>query len=366
MKGMSNELTASTLSRAQRSRAIDALLLRLESIEQTCGEAFPLYSPALEDRWTLSSGGSWLGGFWAGLWWLRARVSGAAADRDKAIRIGQRLAGKLQAPTLNRSMIFWYGLAPGALWFEHGESRLLLDQAGVALAPAFSPALGCIPLGCDMGGGPDGDQRIAIDTLAPTLRLLAHHPQNSVRQLASQHLQGTLDACSSGQGAYCGSVQHVQGRLLAQEPAGLWSRGQAWAMLGLVQAAGVYGEPFLSEAQRACEYWLQTRPEALPANRLDQPEAGEDPSAAVIAALAMLGLETLAGQARPWREHAERLLSAVLLSRYVVLDGASPGLFGGMHYRTREGEELVESSCSSFFLLLALLVLDGQVGALDC
>lgn len=366
MKAMPNELTANALSQAQRSRAIEALLLRLEAIEQACGEAFPLYSPALEDRWTLSSGGSWLGGFWAGLWWLRARVSGAAADRDKAIRIGQRLADKLQAPTLNRSMIFWYGLAPGALWFEHAESRQLLEQAGAALAPAFSQTLGCIPLGCDMGGGPDGDRRIAIDTLAPTLRLLAYHPQGSVRQLASQHVQGTLDACGNGQGAYCGSAQHVQGRMLAQEPAGLWSRGQAWAMLGLVQAAGVYGEPFLSEATRACEYWQQTRPEALPANRLDQPEAGEDPSAAVIAALAMLGLDGLAGQSRPWRAQAERLLAAVLRSRYVVLDGESAGLFGGMHYRTREGEGLVESSCSSFFLLFALLVLDGQAGALDC
>ncbi len=365
MNGMLHEVASTTLSRAERTRAIDSLLLRLEGIERACGKDFPLYSPGLEDRWSVSSGGSWLGGFWAGLWWLRARVTGASSDRDKAIRIGQRLVSKLEAPTLNRSMIFWYGLAPGALWFEHLESRQLLDQAGAALAAAFSRALGCIPLGTDMGGGPDGDRRIAIDTLAPTLRLLARHPQCAVRDLAGQHLQGTLAACGTWRGAYCGSVHCREERVMPEEQAGLWSRGQAWAMLGLVQAAGLYGEPFLSEARRACEYWLETRPEPLPANRLDHPDAGDDPSAAVIAALAMLGLDGQPGQLEPWHEHAERLLAAVVRSRYVTVGGATPGLFGGMRYRTREGEVLVESACSSFFLLAALLVLDGRMAALD-
>ncbi|WP_417701330.1 glucuronyl hydrolase [Pseudomonas sp.] len=356
----------SELMALQRTAAIDALLLRLEVIEHLCGEDFPLYSPGLEDRWTVSRGGSWLGGFWAGLWWLRARVSGASADRHKAARISQRLTGKMAAPTINRSMIFWYGLAPGALWFDDVPCRLMLDQAGAALAISFSRTLGCIPLGRDMGGGPQGDQRIVIDTLAPALRLLDRHPLDSVRELAAQHLQGTLAACGTWRGAYCASVQYCQQRVVVQEQAGCWSRGQAWAMLGLAQAAGLYGQPFTDLAQRACDYWLETRREALPANHLQHPDAGDDPCAAVIAALAMLGLDSLPGQSMPWREHAEGLLAAVVHSQHVELGGATPGLFGGMRYRTGEGDVLVESACSSFFLLLALLVLDGRINALDC
>ena len=62
---------------------------------------------------------------------------------------------------------------------------------------------------------------------------------------------------------------------------------------------------------------------------------------------------------------AENVSEPVLTGRYVTVGGATPGLFGGMRYRTREGEVLVESACSSFFLLAALLVLDGRMGALD-
>ncbi|QVM87292.1 glucuronyl hydrolase [Pseudomonas lalucatii] len=258
------------------------------------------------------------------------------------------MATKLDSPSLNRSMIFWYGAAPGALWFGDEQAHLLLQRAAAAVARAFDREVGWIPLGTAMGGGTDGDRRIAIDTLAPTLRLLALSPRCDIRELAGQHLQASLAACGTWQGAYCGSSQHVQGRIVRHEPAGHWSRGQAWAMLGLVQAAGLYGEPYLDLARRACDYWLESRPDPLPANRLERPEAGEDPAAAAIAALAMLGLSSLLGGAGPWREQAESLTAALLRSRYFSSAGATPGIFGGMCYRTGPGEELVESACSSF------------------
>ena len=136
--------------------------------------------------------------------------------------------------------------------------------------------------------------------------------------------------------------------------------------LGLVQAAGLYGEPYLDLARRACDYWLRSRPDPLPANRLERPEEGEDPSAAVIAALAMLGLSSLLGGGGPWREQAECLAAALLRSRHFGSTGVTSGIFGGMCYRTQMGEELVESACSSFFLLKLLLVLDGRVDPLAC
>ncbi|WP_439888413.1 glucuronyl hydrolase [Pseudomonas sp. MBLB4123] len=366
MNELFHQQPAETLSPAERRWAIDSLLQRLERVERSCQGGFPLYSPGLTDRWVVSSGGSWLGGFWAGLWWLRARVTGVATDRAKAAAFGPRLAAKLESQSLNRSMIFWYGAAPGALWFGDEQAQRLLEQAAAALARAFDREVGWIPLGTEMGGGADGDRRIAIDTLAPTLRLLAQSPRCDIRELAGQHLQATLAACGTWQGAYCGSSHHEQGRIVRHEPAGQWSRGQAWAMLGLVQAAGLYGEPYLDLARRACDYWLRSRPDPLPANRLERPEEGEDPSAAVIAALAMLGLSSLLGGDGPWREQAECLTAALLRSRHFGSTGVTSGIFGGMCYRTRMGEELVESACSSFFLLKLLLVLDGRVDPLAC
>jgi len=58
-------------------------------------------------------------------------------------------------------------------------------------------------------------------------------------------------------------------------------------------------------------------------------------------------------------------LAAVVRSRYFVSEGDLAGVFAGMRYRTRGGEELVESACSRFFLLSLLLAVEGRIGALE-
>ncbi|GEK46108.1 hypothetical protein HPA02_03910 [Bisbaumannia pacifica] len=365
MNSESHDFPPTDLSQVEVASAIDALLQRLEIIERACGDDFPLYLPGSDEGWVVSRGGSWLGGFWAGLWWLRARVTGVGGDCDKARRIGRRLDSKLHVRTLNRSMVFWYGAGPGALWFEDPEACRRLERAGEELTRAFDPELGFIPQGSDMGGGLEGKACVTVDPLAATLRLLARNAHGRFREVSWHHLQSTFDACGTEGGAWHERACYRQGLMVGEGVAGVWSRGQAWAMLGLVQAARLYGEPFLNGARRACEYWLESRPESLPENRLDHAGAGDDPSAAVIAALAMLGLDDLLGQAEPWRKHAKRLLSAVLRSQHLKIGGRTPGLFGGMHYHTREGEVLVESACSSFFLLSLLLVFDERIGSMD-
>jgi len=153
--------------------AIDQLLARLALIHAACGEAFPLYCRGLEQPWKVSAGGSWLGGFWAGLWWLRAFCSGADHDRQQAEQISQRLADKLDSDSHHRSLIFWYGAGLGARLLGSEPGTELARQARQRLALAFDPLLGAIPLGRDMGGGEQGDQCLSIDPLAATLRLLA-------------------------------------------------------------------------------------------------------------------------------------------------------------------------------------------------
>ncbi|SUD78357.1 hypothetical protein [Pseudomonas putida] len=57
----------------------------------------------------LSRRGSWLGGFWAALWWRRAQASGDAVDVAEARTWSARLAAQLGEPSVNRSFVFWYG-----------------------------------------------------------------------------------------------------------------------------------------------------------------------------------------------------------------------------------------------------------------
>ncbi|ALM52377.1 hypothetical protein [Halomonas huangheensis] len=354
----------SPLSQAERTKAIDSLLMRLDAIARLNEDGVPLYSSGLSNRWVFSRRGSWMGGFWAGLWWLRARISGAAVDRDTAQRIRRRLVDQMDVKTINRSMVFWYGAAPGALWFDDRTSHQMLETAAEVVAESFSHRLGCIPLGSGMGGGDAGEQCISIDALAPTLRLLAHSSRESIRRLGGAHLGGTLAGCGTREGAYHGQVTRPSYQN-PTEAAGRWSRGQAWAMLALAQAAELHGEPFLSEARRACEYWLTSRTQLIPVSHLDKPQEGEDPSAAVLSAIAMLGLSNQPGQTDGWKAQAERILAAVVRSRYFISEGDLAGLFVGMRYRTGTREELVECCCSSFFLLILLLVAEGKIGVLE-
>lgn len=354
------------LNQQEIDAAIAALLGRLDSIDAACAGCFPLY--ARDGRWEVSTGGSWMGGFWAGLWWLRARLGGAPSDQTKAAELCSRLQTKVSSDSLNRSLIFWHGAALGDLWHGDERARGLAERAAAELAGSFNARMGCIALGCDMGGGREGRRRISIDPLASTLALLHHSRQTWVREIAEQHACTTLAACGTADGAYAGGAVYDQGLFSREGQAGNWSRGQAWAMLGLSRAAHCYGEPYLSAALHACRYWQHSRGVLLPLNQLDRPDGVCDPSAAVMSALAMLQLAALTPVNQSLLEQANRQLAVVVRSRYFsVADDpgrqCAAGAFTGNCYRTREGrDELVESSCGTFFLLVSLLALIDRGG----
>lgn len=337
--------------------AIDQLLARLALIHAACGEAFPLYCRGLEQPWKVSAGGSWLGGFWAGLWWLRAFCSGADHDRQQAEQISQRLADKLDSDSHHRSLIFWYGAGLGARLLGSEPGAELARQARQRLALAFDPLLGAIPLGRDMGGGEQGDQCLSIDPLAATLRLLAVGAEPRSLGLGRQQLHSSFRACAGPDGAWSSHGRFVQGQWQAGDAPGNWSRGQAWAMLGLGVGAELYGAPFTADAQRAAEYWWRSRALAGPINRLYEPEGADDPCAAAMASLALLGLAATAADGAALRQRAEAQLATIIRG-----GDFQQGCFVGHCYRTAPAvEQKVETACGSFFLLAALLAWSGKI-----
>lgn len=360
------------LSREEMLRALELMIHRMDAIDANCANGFPLYSPGSTDQWLVSPGGSWVGGFWAGGWWLRAKVAESRSDQHKASAICQRLDNKIGADSINRSMIFWYGAALGDNWFSDEHARKLVKEAVAALAASYDPEIQCIPVGTDMGGGKEGNRLITLDTVAPLIQLFSRSECSRHEYISRWHADTLLAACRTDGDGFHTAACYEQGNFRPTDQAGEWSRGQAWALLGLSRAAAQWGEPYLSYARSACEYWRDSRPEPLPPNRLSYPSGLCDPSSSVIASLAMLAIADLIANGEQWRTYAHQQISAIIRSRYFTGfqengDKAAHGIFWGCCYKTNQGkDELVESAWGSFFLMSALAILVDAIKPGDC
>jgi len=364
--------TRSLLTRDEMLTAIELMIARMDVIDDRSGNGFPLYSPGTTDAWAVSSGGSWVGGFWAGWWWLRARVTESMADRRKAAQICLRLSPKIHSVSINRSMIFWYGAALGDRWFGDDSARSMARESAAALSASHDPAMHCIPLGTDMGGGANGDRCISVDTLASTIDLLNYNSHGQAEDIARRQVDIMHAVCGTAEGAYHSKALYEQGAFRPTDQAGVWSRGQAWAMLGLSRAAAKWGEPYLSHARSACEYWLCSRPGPVPPSSLDQLSGSGDPSASLIAALSMCALAEIVPDGERWLICAHRQIATIVRNQYFTglgepVGNAAAGIFWGACYQTKpDKQELVESAWGSFFLMAALCILAGVIKPTDC
>jgi unsaturated chondroitin disaccharide hydrolase len=205
-------------------------------------------------------------------------------------------------------------------------------------------------LGTALGAGGAGQRIITVDGLASLIDLLTYCGISEHTAIARQHSNTLIDACLTETGACHAEARAVNGYFQATDRAGDWSRGQAWAMLGITRAAQQWGEPYSSMAQSACDYWLNSRPQPFPLNRLSEPTGLKDPSATVIAALAMLSLAEQVTEGEQWRDAAIQQLTAVVQSEYL-----NNGIFSGCCYKIKPHQTaLVESSWGLFLLLSAL------------
>lgn len=358
----------SLLSRQEIKLAIKSMLDRMVYIDSICIDSFPLYAPANTGQWKTSSGGSWIGGFWSGWWWLRAYITNSISDRVKANDLCRRLSSKMPVDSINRSFIFWFGAAPGSHWFGDKYAQALERESISAITATYNAELRCFPLGKAMGGGENGNQCISLDSFAALVQLLGNSEVEQDRNMLRDHVDTLLETCFEPQGAFHASADYSQGKFVTSDNAGAWSRGQAWGMLGLCRAAARWQEPYVTHAQTACEYWRNSRTDILPLNRLDSPNGLLDPSSAVIAALAMISLADLIPDGSLWRLNAHRMITDVVRSQYFLgcqateVQEENPtvdsGIFRGCCYGTRPGqEELAETPWGSFFLMAALCTL---------
>ncbi|MEV7578904.1 sugar ABC transporter permease [Streptomyces erythrochromogenes] len=357
---------------ADTGRALAAVMERVAVTAAEVGARFPLYADPADGRWTTTGRGSWTGGFWAGLLWLRARYTGAGPDRRAAAACTARLEPWAAADTATRGLIFWYGTAAAG---DDAEAAALRARAAGACLSACDPVLGILPWG-DALGGPRLLAR--VDAVPGTVPLLAGAgPEGAAA--AAAHLHRHLDLCLGrpGDGADgpwfrpALDFETATGRWRPREdPPPGWSRGQAWLLLAVADAllrpAIPTGDPTrLTEAAAllVTRGGVLTGPPVPPADTA-HPDGPADTSAAAITAVALLKLARTPGpRAEQYALRAEEILGHLIRSYLTGGDGARPpGMLLDGCYDAGKGlavrHELV---WGDFFLALALSALHGLV-----
>ncbi|MFG2288190.1 sugar ABC transporter permease [Streptomyces sp. NPDC048595] len=345
-------------------QGLAAVLERVRTTAAEVGPRFPLYADPGTGRWTTTSRGSWTGGFWAGLLWLRALAQGSAHDRAEAAACTGRLAPWVERDTATRGLVLWYGSALAAGPGGDRAAIALRDRAARACLAAYDPELRVVPWG-DAFGGPRLLARAdGVPGLVPLLPCAPGGGAAAARGHLTRHLELCLSeepprpswqALSGGSWTGCAA------------PAPGWSRTVAWLSLGVAD-----GLHFLPEDASPNGLWDAAR--RLTAMRYggtaplvprDGGQTGPlDTSAAAIEAVAALKLASLVRAAGRSVE-ADRLTGraeAVLRLLCAQHLASSGGLLDGCYDAARGIAVRHELVWGDFFLALGLATLTGLVG----
>ncbi|MFI6421869.1 sugar ABC transporter permease [Streptomyces sp. NPDC050842] len=344
----------------------DALRLLLQRVTVTAeqvGDRFPLYADPADGRWTTTGRGSWTGGFWAGLLWLRARHTGLPAHRTAAAAATAALAPWAEADTATRGLILWYGTA---LADGDAAAGALRDRAARAALEARDPVLGLIPWGAALGGPRLRARADGAPGLVPLLACAG--PEG--RAAAAAHLHRHFDLClpREGAGRPTPAWRWDEGTGWAAEPdpAPGWTRGEAWLLLSVADAFSLApatgGLPAATELLLArCEFLAGPLVPPADAYRLDGPL---DTSAAAITAVALLKLARVPGA--PWAAacaaRARVVLHRLAHAHLTGPDGPRPpGMLVDGCYDAPGGTAVRhELVWGDFFLALGLAALLGR------
>ena len=355
-----------------QSEVLAGLLRRVEETGRVASGQFPMFTDPRTGEWTWSQDGGWSGGFWPGMLWLAGAVTGERRFADLAADSAQRLRSRAGAPTVLRGFLFWYGAGIASVLdpVRPAQAELAITAAR-SLAADVDPVAGVLPPGEE-----DADSYrwprpgACIDAMPGTVPLLAFAAaatgEDRLRSTALAHARGLAAFCVRADGSVAQSATYdSRGRLAGRATIegssrdSTWARGQAWAMLGLTQAAHLAGGDFTAVAARVADWYL----DHLPADSVcfwdfDDPaipHAPRDTSAAAIAAAALLKLATLS-DAR-YRAAADRIIDA-LAERHLTRHG---GLGDGCYDQPHNLATASELIWGDYFLLEALLALNGVI-----
>ena len=313
----------------------EGLALVLERVESTLAQVtrediFPHAAPSGTGIWEGTREGMWTSGFWAGLLWQWATLTGAAEDLAIAAKWTLRLAPHLDRQTHDIGFIFSSSAVLGWELSRAPKCRDLALQAADRLAGMVNPTVGVIPVGsqAEIAAGLDD---VTIDCLV-NLPLLWWAWKTTLeerfRNIAVSHADRTAGWHVKEDGRIIQSTHFDprSGRVMKQETHqgsgtdGCWARGQAWGVYGFAAAYQATGEErFLEIADRTSTYYFQRAGgDLVPFYCFDDPERPRVPRDSSAAAIICAGLMILAEHAKDpicrqrSRDRAGALLSAML------------------------------------------------------
>ncbi|MFF7187708.1 sugar ABC transporter permease [Streptomyces sp. NPDC008222] len=314
--------------------ALDSVLERVVATQAQVGDRFPLFADPRTGRWTTTGRGSWTGGLWAGLLWLRARYTKNDGAREAAAKYTDRLADWVHADTAARGLIFWYGTALA----DTPEVTELRDRAARVCQDAYDAELGLVPWGSAFGG----PRLLArVDGVPGMVPLLATVDE----QAAEAHLRRHLELClDNGSFGWSWRYERPARWVRCDDPPPGWSRGRAWLLLAVADAVHRLGADDLTHVARHL-----IAAHAVPPADETHPGGPLDTSAAAISAVALLKLGR--------RERAVQVLQE-LVRTHLSSDGR---LLDGCYDLTSGTATRHELIWGDYFLAYALAALTGLI-----
>ncbi len=368
--------------------AAERMIARVRATMESHLDGFPHYGDPATGTWTTTPNGFWTGGFFVGELWLAGAMTGDLAFHAAAREWLAKLESRVESGTVFRGFLFYYGAVTGAVIAGDDTARLMAQRASRSLAGTFRPIPGILPLGREAEEAHTvGDNEANIDGISAVPLMLW-----SARDLGDAELARVAVAHAMGSGRFFvnadGSV--IQSASFDPESGSvtrrythkgysdesIWTRAQAWAMLGYAGGARLAPEEpeLLALAEQTADWWLAHIPEdrvsywdfSAPVT----PETRRDTSGTAIAAAALLKLSAIhpdRAKSRRYREAAEATVEA-LVTRHLTpvgkADNRPPGILADGCFDPRSGTAVSnELIWGDYFLLESLAVLSGRLTA---
>jgi unsaturated chondroitin disaccharide hydrolase len=376
---------ASDCAKVLWETAIERMLDRIEQTLSRDLDGFPNIGDPATGNWKTSPDGFWTGGFWVGMLWLADRYTGDSrygAAADKWLR---RLEKRVESRTVFRGLLFYPAAVLGAELASSADAREIAIRAGRSLGCQFLSGVGIIPLGNEAEEAHSvGDCDANIDGLiASPLMLWAAKAakDSSLRQKALSHAARSAEFFIQADGSVIQSATFdpktgaISRRYTHKgiSETSIWTRAQAWAMLGYtLSAKNAPEEKQLAEwARKTASWWVKNAPADMVAywdfSAPVTPETWRDTSGTAIAASSLLGIANIVPgeEGVRFRRHAERTVQALVQRHLTPVDRADnrpPGILADGCFDVRHSEALAnELIWGDYFLFECLGRLSGRL-----
>jgi unsaturated chondroitin disaccharide hydrolase len=299
---------------------------------------------------------SWTGGFFTGMMWVFADLTGDRWWAEQAEKYSVLLEGRKSDPTTH-DVGFVFEPSWGRWYDRDGSARArdVLIEAGRTMARRLQRPGGYLCTWVDPGS-------TFIDVMMNVgiiFRAAEYSGDDALRDVALTHCRTSRRYLVRGDGStvHEGWFDVETGEFLrgathqGWRSDSTWARGQTWAIYGFTTAYRHTGDSdMLDTARRVADYYMRYTPEhGVPPNDWMDPSP-ETPYEASAAAIAAAGLQHLADalgahpDAPRYRRYALRILQTLRSTEFIAVDvDGWQGILRHATYHLRNGLAIDES-----------------------